>query len=199
MNSVKISLGALALAAGLAATSFAQAPAPQGPPQGQNGGRGMMRGGPQMTPEQMQQRRDEMRQRMEQRRDERAKLMHDALGIQPNQENAWKAYQDALKPPTPPAPPAAGAAPPTTLQRLDQELARSNERAAEVKKRVDATKRFYAALTPTQQKSFEALQQMRGDRGGMMRGRMRDGFGQGGPGMRGPGDGRGFGGPGGPR
>lgn len=185
MKSVNLSLGALALAAGLATTSVAQAP--QGPPDGRPG---MMRDGGQMTPE----RRAEMRQKMEQRREERARQMHDVLGIQPNQENAWNAFQAALKPPTPPAPPAANAAPLTTMQRLDQMLARSNERNAEVRKRVDATKKFYAALTPTQQKSFDALAQMRGERRGMMRERFGH---EGGPGMGGPGM-RGRGGPGGP-
>jgi hypothetical protein len=159
MNSVKLSLGALALAAGLAATSFAQAPMPPA-----EGGRHMM----QMTPEQKQQRLTQMREKMHERRAEHAKLMHDALGIQPNQENAWKAYQDALPPPAPPKPPAENL---TTPQRLDEQLARVNDRAAQAKKRIEATKRLYAALTPTQQKSFDALQKMhRGDHGGKMRG-----------------------------
>jgi uncharacterized membrane protein YgcG len=154
-----------------------------------------------MTPEQREARRAEMRNRMQERRGERQKLLHDALGITPNQENAWKAYTDAMAPPALPPPRAQNAAPMTIPQRADERAARANEMAAMVKKRTDATKRLYAALTPTQQKSLEALQQMqrggrdgrgdRGPRGG--RDGPRGGFG-GGPG----GFGSGPGGPGGP-
>ncbi len=78
-----------------------------------------------------------------------------------------------------------------------------NERAAQAKKRIDATKRLYAALTPTQQKSFDALQKLhRGERG-KMREHFRGRFGPGGEGgghgwrggMRGPGGPDGPGGP----
>lgn len=165
MNAVKF-MGALALATSLASTSLAQAPPGPGP-----GGPRMMRDGAQLTPEQRQQRRAEMRTRMQERRAERMQLMHDALGVQPNQEAAWKAWQDAMTPPEPPAPPTANTAL-TTPQRLDQQLAQANERAANVRKRVEATKRFYAQLTPSQQKSFDALQKMQGRGDGDRRGRM---------------------------
>ncbi len=183
-KSINVSLGAFALAGGLTAASFAQAPA--GPPGGEPRGPGMRIGQMQMlTPEQREARRAEMRERMQERRGERQKLMHDALGITPNQENAWKAYTDAMAPPAQPQPRADNAAPLTVPQRADQQAARAAEMAANVKKRTDATKRLYAALTPTQQKSFEALRQMQ--RGG------RDGRGE--RGMRGGRDGRGPGGP----
>jgi hypothetical protein len=186
-GSLKLSIGALALAAGLAGAAIAQAPS-AAPPEG---GRHMV----QLTPEQKQARLAEMRQKMAQHHAERAKLMHDALGITPNQEGAWKTFQDSMTPPTPPKPPAENL---TTPQRLDEQLARVNERAAEAKKRIDATKRLYAALTPTQQKSFDALQKLRGGREGM-RGERGHG-GRGGHdgmrgGMHGPGGPDGFGGP----
>jgi hypothetical protein len=185
-GSLKLSIGALALAAGLAGAAIAQAPSAVRP----DNDRAMI----QMTPEQKQQRLAEMRQKFAEHHAERATLMHDALGIQPNQEGAWKAFQDSMVRPAPPKPRAENL---TTPQRLDEQLARVNERAAEAKKHIEATKRLYAALTPTQQKSFDALQKMhRGGRGGMMREHFRE---HGGPGMRGgmrgPNGPDGFGGP----
>ncbi len=94
---LKLSMGALALAAGLAGAAIAQAP-PGAPPM--DGGRHMT----QLTPEQKQQRLGEMRQKMEARRAEHAKLLHDALGITASQEGAWKTFQDSMVPPAPPAP-----------------------------------------------------------------------------------------------
>jgi murein L,D-transpeptidase YcbB/YkuD len=44
----------------------------------------------------------------------------------------------------------------TTPQRLDKMQALHAERSAEMTQRVEATKSFYAALTPDQQKSFDA-------------------------------------------
>ncbi|MDT4860280.1 LTXXQ motif family protein [compost metagenome] len=44
----------------------------------------------------------------------------------------------------------------TTPQRLDKMQALRAERDAQMAKRIDATKSFYAALTPEQQKVFDA-------------------------------------------
>jgi Spy/CpxP family protein refolding chaperone len=208
MQKSKLLVGALfasMLTLGTAAGVYAQqAPggppamgAPQGPPgPGMGMGRGMRGGGQQMDPAAMQKLREE-------RQAKRAQLMHDALGITANQESAWKAFQDAMKPPafTPPtADRRAQLEAMTTPQRLDERLARQTEMYNVVKARTEATKRFYNQLTPTQKKSFDALAQMggRGDGPGMRGGR-GDRGGMGG-GMRGPGGpgGGGRGGPGGP-
>jgi hypothetical protein len=44
-----------------------------------------------------------------------------------------------------------------TPQRLDRMQARMNERQAAFARRSDAVKRFYAQLTPAQQRAFDAL------------------------------------------
>jgi hypothetical protein len=64
----------------------------------------------------------------------------------------------------------------TTPQRLDRMQARMAERQAEFARKADAIRRFYAQLTPAQQRAFDAL-------GPMMMGR----HGMGGHGMRGHG------------
>jgi Spy/CpxP family protein refolding chaperone len=72
----------------------------------------------------------------------------------------------------------------TTPQRLDRAQARMAERQAAFAKRADAIRRFYAQLSPTQQKAFDALHEGQGGkRGGGMHGGRHGGFGHGdGPG-----------------
>jgi hypothetical protein len=75
----------------------------------------------------------------------------------------------------------------TTPERLDRMQARMTERQAAFARRADATKRFYAQLSPSQQRAFDALPMghggfHRGDRG--ERGGFHRGFGPGkAPGM----------------
>ena len=96
-------------------------------------------------------------ERTEARQAERARALHDVLGIRPNQEAAVQAFQAAMRPERrdhgqPPAPAA------TTPERLDRMAARMAERQQAFQRRAEAIKRFYAQLTPEQQKSFDALQ-----------------------------------------
>ena len=70
----------------------------------------------------------------------------------------------------------------TTPQRLDAMAAHMAERQQAFARRADATKRFYAQLTPSQQKAFDAMGPM--------------GRGMGGPGQGGPGKDHHRGGPG---
>ncbi len=53
----------------------------------------------------------------------------------------------------------------TTPQRLDRMQTRQAERSAMFAKRIDATRSFYAALTPEQQKTFDAEGMRFGHRG----------------------------------
>jgi len=76
----------------------------------------------------------------------------------------------------------------TTPQRLDAMAARMDERQAAFARRAEATKRFYAQLTPAQQKAFDAVGPMRGGMG------ERGGRGFGHHGGMGGGMGRGMGG-----
>jgi phytoene/squalene synthetase len=77
----------------------------------------------------------------------------------------------------------------STPERLDRMAARMAERAARFRAHADAVRRFYAQLSPTQQKAFDAMPMM---------GHGMHGHGMGGHGMmhgpRGPG-GRGHGAP----
>ncbi len=54
----------------------------------------------------------------------------------------------------------------TTPQRLDQRLALMDRRMAEFRRRAEATKAFYAALSPQQQQVFDALGRLHGMHGG---------------------------------
>jgi len=101
----------------------------------------------------------------------RADHLRAALQLRPDQETALKAYVEAGKP-------KARAdraerknfASMTTPERLDARRAMMTERLAAFDQRAAATKRFYAQLTPSQQKAFDALQP-RGGKHGMRGGR----------------------------
>jgi hypothetical protein len=111
------------------------------------------------------------------------------LQLQPNQQGALDAWLAALRPSQgdggkPRGGEAAQAQ--TTPQRLDDMLAHVDRMRARLAQTADATKRFYAQLSPAQQKAFDAVSPM------MMR---HMGGGQGGGGR----DGHGMDGRGGPR
>ena len=96
------------------------------------------------------------------------------LKITPAQEGAWTTYTAAMQPP------AHGARPTpeqraefdklTTPERIDKMRALRTQRMAEMTaamdKRGDATKTFYAVLSPEQQKTFDAEHQKQGPHGG---------------------------------
>lgn len=118
-----------------------------------------------------------------------AQHMRDVLQLRPDQEGALKAFLAAM---APPAPPAEGATTPkpmdmpkTTPQRLAMMEKMMAEHQAMFKKHNDALRAFYAQLTPSQQKAFDALHQ---GMGGMHQRGMRM-MHPGGPGMPGMDDG----------
>jgi Spy/CpxP family protein refolding chaperone len=92
----------------------------------------------------------------------RAKALHDILNLRPDQEAALQAFLASMKPPE-------GAdglrerdekepiARLTTPERLDRIAARMAEGQAEFQRRAEAVKRFYGALSPEQQRAFDAL------------------------------------------
>lgn len=105
----------------------------------------------------------------------RAQHLRDVLQLRPDQDGALKAYLAATGPrewgkDRPERQPTDG--PPralTTPERLDREaehLARATEA---FKARAAATRGFYAALSPSQQKAFDAIGPMGGDHGGGLR------------------------------
>jgi hypothetical protein len=138
MKLVSISMAAaLALCAG---ASFAQ-PAPQGPPTAE--GHRFQR----PDPAQMAERH--------------AQRLRDALQLRPDQEPALRALVAAAQPP-PGAHARMGREPEdgaklTTPERLDRLQARMAEHQQRFQVRAAALKRFYAQLSPTQQKAFDAM------------------------------------------
>ena len=88
------------------------------------------------------------------------------LALTSAQEGAWTSFTTAMQPA------ARGARPDraaweklSTPDRIDQMKALRNQRIAEMDRRADATKAFYAVLTPDQKKVFDA--QPMGHHGGL--------------------------------
>lgn len=100
--------------------------------------------------------------------EQHARHLRDVLQLRPDQEGALKAYVEATAPkilvredktdgkdgPEP----LVDRKPPTTLERLDQ----MTKVAEAIQKRAAATRAFYTALSPSQQKAFDALDLERG-------------------------------------
>jgi len=111
-------------------------------------------------------------EQMQQRHAQHLADLKEKLKLTPAQEAAWNTFAAAQQPPARPAGQARmdrdEFAKLTTPQRLDLMQSRQAERSAMFAKRADATRTFYAGLTPDQQKTFDA-ETMRhfgpGDRG----------------------------------
>ena len=157
---------ATALLASLSLPSFAQTAAPaesaaatQKAPEHHKHQRGDKRGD----------RMEHMKQRME-------KLKTD-LKLTAAQEPAWTSFTTAMQPGERPARlDHNGMEKLTTPERIDRMRAMRAQHAAEADRRGEATKTFYATLTPEQQKTFDA-QAHRGPRMGGMQGHMKGGEG----------------------
>jgi len=160
MNSLSKHLLAATLVASLGLAAVAQ-PAPAPAP----GGQAMQHR--QMDPARMQ----EMRARMDQRMNERLEFFKFKLKITPAQEGAWTSWASAIKP--------TGARPQqrtdraemerlSTPERIDRIRAMRSARQAEMDKRFDATKTFYAQLNAEQKKEFDetSMNLIGGMRGG---------------------------------
>lgn len=108
-----------------------------------------------------------------------AEHLRAVLQLQPGQEGALAAWLEAMKPPADfrahmQAERQADRSL-TTPERLDRRLAHFDEMRARFAARAAATKQFYAQLSPSQQKAFDALAPMMmrhhfGDHHGMWHG-----------------------------
>lgn len=80
------------------------------------------------------------------------------LKITPTQEGAWSTFTASMQPPAnrPPRPSREEFAKLTTPERIDRMQAMKTERDARMAQRASATKTFYAALSPDQQKVFDS-------------------------------------------
>ena len=89
--------------------------------------------------------------------------MHDILNIRPDQEAAWQAFTASMVPPPHPDMERHGEGHElgkTTPQRLDEMAAKMAEHQAAFQRHAEAVKRFYAVLSPQQQKAFDAMSAM---------------------------------------
>ena len=103
----------------------------------------------------------DMQARMEAERQGRLNNLHTVLRLRPNQEGAWQAFvrnttMDRAEYGDPRQQMEAMRTM-TTPQRLDMMVQHMDQHAAAFRKRADATKAFYAQLSPVQQKVFDAL------------------------------------------
>ena len=95
--------------------------------------------------------------KMQERMDQHAKRMHDTLKITPAQEGAWQAYLSALKSNMPQHGKfdrAAFKAMPAP-EKMEKRIEMAKARLARMESNLAATRTFYAALTPEQQKLFD--------------------------------------------
>lgn len=146
MKALRTSLIITGLLAALAGSAMAQmGPGGMPGPDGHHGPR-------------MEKMREHMREHMGERHKQHLADLKGKLKLQPNQEAAWNTFEQAMQPPAPPAarPDRAAMEKLTTPERIDQMQALHAQREAEMKKRGDATKTFYAGLTPEQKKTFDA-------------------------------------------
>ncbi|MDO5624358.1 MAG: Spy/CpxP family protein refolding chaperone [Pseudomonadota bacterium] len=166
-----IAAALLAAAAGFASAQSTPAPAPQGTPAaGEAKARPASERGARQDPAQRQ-------QRMAERQAQRMTELKAQLHITPAQESAWNSFAAAMQPqPRGERPSRGDFEKLTTPERIDRMQALHAERAAQMTARGNATKAFYAQLTPEQQKTFDA-RAMRASHGEGKRGHGRGGHG----------------------
>lgn len=98
---------------------------------------------------------------MQAHREARIHALHDLLNIHPDQEVAFQAFVSSMHPDKDAQRHHEGEGAPqqalTTPQRLDRMTQRMAEHQAAFQHRADAVRTFYAALTPDQQRAFDAM------------------------------------------
>ncbi|MCM2253992.1 MAG: Spy/CpxP family protein refolding chaperone [Ramlibacter sp.] len=101
--------------------------------------------------------------RLQERMARRQALLKQKLQITPAQEAAWTAYAAAMTPPAGFTRPERGDFERlTTPERIDRMRTLRATRAAEMDRRGEATKTFYAALSSEQKKLFDDMSLRRG-------------------------------------
>lgn len=106
--------------------------------------------------------------------DQLVSLVHDALALRPDQEASWRTFTASM------APRAGMTMPPgdgtqdhammlTAPQMLDRMAEHMNREQAEFARRAAAVRQFYAVLSPTQKRTFDALMVLMHRRMGMHR------------------------------
>lgn len=102
-------------------------------------------------------RMEKMHSNMAERHAKHLSDLKDKLKLETNQASAWTAFEQAMQPPTQPMmhPDRAAMEKMTTPERIDQMQAHKGQRDAQMQKRANATKTFYAALNDAQKKTFD--------------------------------------------
>ncbi len=117
--------------------------------------------------------REHWREAMQAHRAAEAKDLHTILNIHPDQEAAFAAFEASMTPPARDRRKGEGwkgdraaEANLTTPQKLDRLQAKMTEHLARLQQHIAAVKTFYAALSPEQQRVFDALHRSHGGWGG---------------------------------
>lgn len=99
----------------------------------------------------------EQRAQFAERMHQREVKLHDELKLTAAQEGAWKTFIVQMKPPMPPLqrPDRAQTAALTAPERMDQRIAFMKQMEARLAVQSAALKKFYAVLTPDQQKILD--------------------------------------------
>lgn len=103
--------------------------------------------------------------KMQEHMAKRQAALRQKLQITSAQEGAWNAWTAAMKPGDFKRPERGEMEKLTTPERIDRMRAMRDQHLAQMDKRAEATKTFYAALTPEQKKTFDA-ETAHGPRGG---------------------------------
>jgi hypothetical protein len=93
------------------------------------------------------------------------RALHDILNLRPDQDGALRDFMATMQPPEGPDRMTMHHDEDrmdrmTTPERLDRMAARLADKQAEFQRHADAVRRFYAALSPDQQRAFDAVQGM---------------------------------------
>jgi len=98
-----------------------------------------------------------MRDMMVKRHARHLEELKTSLKLQPEQEAAWNTFASTMKPHTMQERALSGADMDklTTPERIDKMQALQTQHHAEMQKRADATKTFYASLSDAQKKTFD--------------------------------------------
>ncbi len=90
------------------------------------------------------------------RMQQRQARLHDQLKLGAEQEPAWKAFTEKMKPAGGDRPKHAELAGLKAPERMERMAAMMQQREGRMAERVAAVKEFYAVLTPAQQQVFDA-------------------------------------------
>ena len=104
----------------------------------------------------------DMRQHRQAHMEQLASLIHDALALRPDQEASWRTFTASMAPPAGMMMQHGNEAQDhammlTVPQMLDQMAQHMNREQSEFARHATAVRQFYAVLSPTQKRTFDAL------------------------------------------